>query len=336
MISVKKKQINVELLLPVIVLLVILGSSGIFVRPTRNPDQKLPARIGDVWWNHELHARMKEYNCQVCHHTDRAGQPNPRECSDCHALLDSQADLVIADLYDKEWKRSAPPGGDQGPPAMEAFHAKCIGCHEAVSEGPTDCRDCHAQSFVGPHGSVAWNHREHSRQMDMECSDCHHKDLPESKVKKGDESGEAGDGYIRVAKTDGDYRPCSECHEPLEEMTVNMATGIVEHGEETHFDCDYCHTVDDPQVGVRYCQDCHAGIDPNPLGTPIDDRKPVSLEEAIHGRCLECHNEFNPDLRPLQMPGVCQDCHRASEAIINVDDMSQIFWSHKRLSRSDP
>jgi hypothetical protein len=310
MVAVKRKQIKIELLLPAILFLTVAGAGGMLIRPVENPDHVLPARFGDVEWNHELHARMKEYNCQVCHHTERQGTTTPKPCHDCHALLHRDEALVLADLYlpGVEEQPGYTVSGEQGPPAMEAFHAKCAGCHQAVKEGPVGCRDCHAQSFTGPHGTTSWNHRLHSRQMNqLDCEDCHHQD-PE-------------------AEWDADYRACGQCHKPVDSLDVDMDTGLSEHEEEVHLKCAFCHTVDDPEAGAATCTECHPGMDPNPEGAAEEDKVPPSREQAIHKKCLECHNAYDPDLR-ADMPGVCTDCHKAGVSIFEGYSAGPAIWSH--------
>ncbi len=314
MVAVKRKKIKIEFLLPAMLVLIGLGVGGVLVRPTANPDVTLPARIGDVPWNHELHSRMKDYTCVTCHHTDRLGVVNPRPCSDCHALPPPGMAMILADVYTGETVvNPVYKSSEQGPPAMQAYHGKCVGCHTAVKKGPTSCRDCHAQSFVGPHGEVEWSHREHSRQMagKLACVTCHHKDTD--------------------AKQDGDYRPCRDCHQPLAEMAKDLTRDVPRHEKETHFHCAFCHATEDPEIGVSHCSECHPELEPNPPGTPDDKKVAPSLEQAIHKRCLGCHNASNPDLSP-NMPGVCTDCHKYGPGSFQFEyqEAGPTVWSHTR------
>ncbi|HUT56155.1 MAG TPA: cytochrome c3 family protein, partial [bacterium] len=312
----KRKKIKVEFLLPVMLVLIGIGGGGLLVRPASNPDVTLPARIGDVPWNHELHSRMKDYNCTTCHHTERPGVVNPKPCSQCHALPPKDQAMILADIYTGETVvNPVYKTGEQGPPAMQAYHAKCLGCHNAVKKGPTSCRDCHRQTFIGPHGGVEWSHREHSRQMGgkLTCLTCHHQDTE--------------------AVKDGDYRACRACHQPLAELAKDLTKDVPKHEKERHLNCAFCHTTDDPEVGAAACTECHPNMDPNPAGTPDDKKAAPSLEQALHKRCLECHNAYNPDLSP-NMPGVCTDCHQHGPGFFQFEyqEAGPAVWSHTRHS----
>jgi len=303
------KEIKVELLLGAIAVLLVFGAGGMLVRPAAEPDQTLKARIGDVVWNHELHARMKEIgNCTVCHHTERQGITNPKPCTECHALQSNEDALLLAGLFvDVEEKQYS---GQDGPPAMEIFHAKCDGCHKAMEQGPTGCRDCHAQSFSGSHGLVEWDHRVHARQMDIDCVRCHHKDTE--------------------ATWDGEYRSCSVCHIPASLKGLEIATGIAEHENAAHGECHTCHTVANPENDKRSCLDCHPGLAvKEPAGGEDEALLAVSMEQAIHARCAECHSVDAVEYKP-SMPVYCTDCHKPDSSLLTKGRETPIIWSHKR------
>ncbi len=301
------KEIKVELLLGAIVVLIFFGAGGMMVRPSSEPDQTLRARIGDVVWNHELHARMKEIgNCTVCHHTERQGITNPKPCTECHKLQSNEDALLLAGLFTEVEEKKY--SGQDGPPAMDIFHAKCNGCHKAMEQGPTACRDCHNQSFSGSHGLVEWDHRVHARQMDIDCVRCHHKD--------------------DSAAWDGEYRSCSVCHIPASLKGLEIATGIAEHETAKHGECHTCHTVTNPENDKRSCLDCHPGL---AVETPegSGEEEPLSMEQAIHARCAECHSVDSAEYRP-GMPIHCTDCHEPDPSLLTRSGQNPIVWSHKR------
>jgi len=296
------KQIKVEVLLAAIAVLVVTGATGMLVRPAQPPDQVLKARLGDVIWNHDLHARMPEIgNCMVCHHTERQGITSPVPCTECHTPWTNRQAMVIPDLYMEVEQPTF--GGKDGPPAMQIFHGKCLGCHNAMSEGPVACRDCHAQSFSGSFGMVEWDHRKHARKMEMACVDCHHKDTK--------------------ARWDGEYRSCSACHAPAKVLELAMATGLEKHEDAKHGRCHTCHTQYNPENDPRSCTDCHPG-----LILPDEHRAP-SLEEAVHGRCMECHS-VDSDALETTMPVICIDCHKPDPSMITHPAVGPVLFSHKR------
>jgi len=305
MIALKGKEIKVELLFGVILALIAIGAGGLLVKPAYEPDMTLKARFGDVAWNHEHHARMQEMGgCTVCHHKDKPGETSPRACRDCHPEFNNQDAVIMADLFmDLEEKTYS---GENGPPAMKAFHGKCMGCHKAMERGPSSCRDCHEQTFSGEHGLVEWDHRNHARFQQTDCVTCHHKDTE--------------------AKSPADYRSCSVCHEPAQIKGLNLITGIEKHEGIKHGDCSRCHTEKNPEDDLRTCDNCHPG-----MGSRSSDDIPCK-EQAIHNRCLECHN-LSYDGLVDGMPTGCVDCHKRDPSMLNMQDGTSILWNHKLHSK---
>ena len=299
------KRIKVELLLGVIAVLVGIGAVGLLLRPDVKPDHTLRSRFGDVLWNHEIHARMQSIgSCTVCHHTENQGVTAPRPCGDCHHRRDNVEAMVLGDLFVKQ--EEVVYSDDNGPPAREVFHAKCIGCHNAMREGPVVCRDCHRQSFSGDHGLTVWDHRAHARKMDIACVRCHHKD--------------------EDASWDGEYRACGVCHEPARVGGLDLTTGIAEHEKMKHGQCAVCHVEVNPEKDDRSCTDCHKGLI---VKSGDAEEVPPTLEEAVHRRCLECHVESHPDFERT-MPAACSDCHKPDPSMIDDHGLAPIMWSHRR------
>ncbi len=318
------KRINAKALLGLGFLLLVMGASGALMNPGREPDRSISARIGDVTWNHEVHARMVDIpNCQVCHHTEREGTTNPRPCSTCHKVENDHDLLIQADLFmdvvEQEYE------GEHGPPPRVAYHAKCIGCHVAMEEGPMLCRDCHAPRSIGDHGSVTWDHYAHSRKFGIhaasgashsKCIHCHHHDSE--------------------AETDADYRPCSACHEPAASRGDSTATGlkgidgvtkVARHEDARHGECAECHVETNPENDTRSCKDCH-----EPWDHDVTQRELPNLEQAIHQRCQECHNAEYEDLTE-QMPHTCNGCHQADPSWLVHEEFGHVLWSHARHGR---
>ncbi len=298
-------------MLGAILVLVAAGAGGVFLRPAGGTDHVLEARMGDVVWNHEFHARMRDIaNCTVCHHKEHKGVTNPRPCTDCHKLIENQYAIINGPLFGI----TPPPpdvdieGVSEPAYAMQAFHGKCVGCHKAMKQGPVLCFDCHSQSFAGKYGRVDWDHRLHSRIMtEMDCDYCHHKD--------------------KEAQTPEDFRPCSECHQPVETMPVSMSTGTENHETLEHGECHTCHTTDDPEKGVRHCTLCHQDMEPWP--EKGGEESPPSIDQAIHTRCLECHNTKYAGLT-TRMPVICDDCHQPDPSFMHGGTAGPVMWSHER------
>ena len=95
----RSRQIRYGLLGAAVLLLVAAGAMGTMLRPPIEADTVVSARFGDVIWNHELHARMPEIaTCQVCHHTARLGDTQPKPCGHCHKEQTNDAAVILSDL----------------------------------------------------------------------------------------------------------------------------------------------------------------------------------------------------------------------------------------------
>jgi hypothetical protein len=149
--------------------------------------------------------------------------------------------------------------------------------------------------------------------MDMDCVRCHHKDTE--------------------AVTDADYRPCGACHDPLVARGLTTATElrgiggaetIEKHRNAIHGECDSCHSLNNPEDDLRTCMDCHRTWT---YDTAAQQRP--SLEQAVHRRCMECHNR-EYDALEAGMPVSCTDCHHRDPSWLTGPELGNVLWSHKR------
>ncbi|MFO8057185.1 MAG: cytochrome c3 family protein [bacterium] len=311
----KGRKIKVSRLFVVALVMVVLGVFGMLFRPAGKQDQVLAARFGDVVWNHELHSHLEGVKCITCHHRYgkdeedllKEGVIKPVSCLECHEPEAHSDFLVLKDVYMEDTVKTE--GGNDVPSARVAFHNKCINCHNAESEGPVACYDCHEQSFSGRMGRVAWSHRVHSRKMGEDCTSCHHQDTD--------------------AEWAGEYTNCRECHEHGEAMGVFWESNIKDHGNVKHGECGECHTIENPEKGVRSCGECHDSAEmAGREGAP-------SLEYAVHYRCMDCHRDENPDL-PRPAPDECAECHSRSPSFLEGSTMGTVLWSHTRHNTFTP
>lgn len=102
--------------------------------PGQRPEGKitLPAKLGAVTFDHEMHAGEREIACTTCHHPSRPERPLVSErqaCRDCHAMPAAQP-----------MKTSL----------RTAFHdaratsGTCIDCHKEKGDpAPVKCLECH-------------------------------------------------------------------------------------------------------------------------------------------------------------------------------------------------
>jgi hypothetical protein len=85
-------------------------------------------KLGTVTFQHQMHAGLKITECKTCHHKMEPGDTAVKPCHECHQ---HKAEGEAAKTKD-------------------AFHARCIGCHEYTVEsggqaGPVKkkCKLCH-------------------------------------------------------------------------------------------------------------------------------------------------------------------------------------------------
>lgn len=174
--------------------------------------QHRPDSVGHgLPWFHDRHARnpaFKCQNCQVCHHTSKAGQVSQRSCGDinssCHPTtpdLGQPQPLEVA-----EGKR--PP-----PDRRSVSHKTCVGCHKAVSLGPQECAECHQPG----HGTKS-------------CGGCH-RDTFEELVEGG---------HATVA--------CESCHTAVAAIIENDKHPVHVPRAETRVACLTCHGDAEPDT----------------------------------------------------------------------------------------
>ncbi|MEW6102402.1 MAG: cytochrome c3 family protein [bacterium] len=153
-------------------------------------------RVGKVSFSHKRHIE-KIGNCQKCHHLD---YQNPQACNICHGKI----------------------GNILKP--KEAHLKQCLDCHKKENI-VTSCGACHIKKKEKPIemadiviGSITFSHKRH---IEISCSKCHHKDIPQS---------------------------CKNCHLKPEELNIPKLKGAY------HQQCILCHKV---MKGPVECRDCH-------------------------------------------------------------------------------
>jgi hypothetical protein len=286
------RKIQLGLLLAVAGVLIVVGIVGTANRAEGTPDVVIQTRYGGVKWNHELHARLPDFNCQVCHHDAKTGTTNPAGCNECH----------------KKPGEKPPEGQEKATTAMKAYHAKCIGCHQAVEKGPVTCAECHdraeqagggAKGFQTPYGAVAFDHDRHTGYGD--CFDCHHE-----------------------AKEGGEFGVCGDCHKHPGEKS-NGPSGMLAY----HKNCIECHVA--AQKGPAGCRECHAkpaamaepdvkkltaddGPETSILDHLVDTYPPYEFNHKEHAEdftdgCADCHHEVSD----VEVVASCRACHNTKK-----------------------
>jgi len=105
------------LILLVAMSFVTIGALGVVAANNGPAEIKLPAKMGEVTFNHAAH-QERVADCKTCHH-----QGEGTACRSCHGVK------------------------PDAPEAKMAFHSACKSCHKEQN-GPTKCKQCH----TGPKG----------------------------------------------------------------------------------------------------------------------------------------------------------------------------------------
>jgi hypothetical protein len=140
---------------------------------------------------------------------------------------------------------------------------------------------------------VNFPHLEHQERLVNEqgepsCQTCHH-----------------------LNKPDDEATACSECHADYYEPQ-----SIFDHTQHQQVlggnaSCVECHTQEHTHQTAEICQDCHETMTARE-GQPSFNSLAPSYLDAMHGRCLECHQqEAGKQERPEL--ALCSTCHTNSQ-----------------------
>ena len=98
---------------------------------------KFPSKLGDVTFAHQMHAALTITECTTCHHKFEPTDTVMKPCHECHLHKGKK----IKDVKDGE-----------APKTKDAFHVRCIGCHEYTVAGggragpiKKKCKLCHVK-----------------------------------------------------------------------------------------------------------------------------------------------------------------------------------------------
>ena len=93
---------------------------------------KFKSRVGNVTFQHKLHADLKITQCNTCHHKMMPEDTVVKPCHECHK------------------KKAKDP---EPPKTIKAFHDRCAGCHEYTIAGGSNagpilkkCKLCHIKT----------------------------------------------------------------------------------------------------------------------------------------------------------------------------------------------
>ena len=221
--------------------LLILAVGGYLLPEKSDP---LPNKIlmnsaaGRVVFNHEAHAAREDANCIVCHHDAQKADQAGQPCKTCDGL---------------------------------EFGASFRG--HSYTMAPTTCASCHHTTM----STKNWGHSLHSRQMNLECTSCHHGPQIETTPQN-----------------------CANCHDPKQDMGPILSLKNAVHPR-----CSSCH---EEALGndMSTCVLCHN------LTPSRDQAKNGRLPADALVACSSCHDAEPSRLVPSSMSayhGLCIGCH---------------------------
>jgi hypothetical protein len=174
-------------------------------------------------------------------HTTKLGAD---QCTDCHLIEDGKLTPSFA----------AANGVVDPGDLMDAYHERCLGCHEQrlaqhLDSGPVTCGECHRlrNAVLPEQAPMAFDYSLHARHVavfadldeNQQCSSCHHVYDEESK---------------QLIFVKGQENACSDCHlEQDEGKTLSLRNA-------SHVQCLSCHLErvgEREKAGPTACVGCH-------------------------------------------------------------------------------
>jgi len=99
---------------------------------------RFDSKLGDVTFAHKKHADLGITQCTTCHHKHQPGDHVMKPCHECHRHKGKPVKKVEA---------------GEAPRTKDAFHIRCIGCHEYTVAGghqagpiKKKCKLCHIRN----------------------------------------------------------------------------------------------------------------------------------------------------------------------------------------------
>ena len=137
---------------------------------------------------------------------------------------------------------------------------------------------------------VNFPHLEHQERLADEnagqdnCQFCHHLDMPEDEA-----------------------TACWECHTDYYQPTSIYDHSLHQKALGGNESCQECHTQEHVKLTAEICQDCHEGMVPGE-GQAVFNMLAPPYKEALHARCLGCHQEKALELDKPDI-ALCSTCH---------------------------
>jgi hypothetical protein len=133
-------------------------------------------------------------------------------------------------------------------------------------------------------------HQEHQLRLadpgigESDCQVCHHLDRPNDEASA-----------------------CWECHTDYHQSASIFDHVLHQNALGGNQSCQECHTREHTSLSAEICQDCHENM-AHTGGQTTFNMLAVSYKDAMHGRCLNCHQQeaVAQDVPELAL---CSTCH---------------------------
>jgi hypothetical protein len=100
---------------------------------------------------------------------------------------------------------------------------------------------------------------------------------------------------------------CWECHTDFHQPASIFDHGLHQNALNGNESCQECHQTEHVKLTSDICQDCHENMTSSEGHADFNMLAP-SYQDAMHGRCLDCHKEqaLEQDKPKLAL---CNTCH---------------------------
>jgi Ni/Fe-hydrogenase subunit HybB-like protein len=137
---------------------------------------------------------------------------------------------------------------------------------------------------------VNFPHQEHQDRLTDEntgesnCQKCHHLDMPEDEA-----------------------TACWECHGDYHQPVSIFDHSLHQQALGRNESCLECHAQEHVKLTAAICQECHETMVPGD-GQTAFEMLAASYQDAMHGRCLDCHKEEALEQDKPEL-ALCSTCH---------------------------
>jgi len=267
-----------------------------------------------VLFDHQRHTKaLEDKSCDICHLKNKKGTLT----------------YGFLEVKEKADRRSI----------IDAYHAKCNGCHGGNGEGSEKahdlgCGECHVEKLQ--YQTAEWypavfEHVNHLEAMEESCGTCHH---------------EYDEAQGALVYQKGNEATCSNCHKMKDEGT-RLALQKAGHvrcigcheqkylegkRKENPYVCQGCHKLEgepaQPEIEILTIRPYQSEPEKLLIGYPGSILPPVPYDHKKHVEEKTCNKACHPfhartlvetDTRFLKTGDACNQCHTQAKVEMTAD-----------------